>query len=154
MRTHGYPPVDILRVRILCCGPQNLGKHRVSKTAHLESYVQLVGRRSRRRWANRSAFPFPHPSGLEQQAAQRQKSNWFRSSSRVGKDEFMMANQETRKCAHIPCLCDVPKGIEYCSDLCRDAGSDDVEIACQCDHTSCPLTVRPYVPRIVADLAN
>jgi hypothetical protein len=65
-----------------------------------------------------------------------------------------MPNQETRKCANLPCLCDVPRGIEYCSDSCRDTGSDDVEIACQCDHTACPLTTRPYVPRIVADLAN
>jgi len=65
-----------------------------------------------------------------------------------------MANHEIRKCAHIPCLCDVSTGIEYCSESCRDAGSDDVEIACQCDHRACPLTVRPYVPRIVANLAN
>jgi len=50
-----------------------------------------------------------------------------------------MANQETRKCAHLPCLCDVPRGKEYCGDSCRYAGSDDVEIACQCDHTACPL---------------
>jgi len=56
----------------------------------------------------------------------------------AGEDEFVTANQETRKCAHIHCLCDVPRGIEYCSDSCRDAGSDDVEIACQCDHTACP----------------
>src|SRR5713101_8404619 len=68
--------------------------------------------------------------------------------------EFVMANQKTRKCAHIPCLCDVPRGIEYCSDSCRDAGSDDVEIACQCGHTTCPLTIRQFRPRIVADLAN
>jgi len=66
----------------------------------------------------------------------------------------MMANQETRKCAHIPCLCDVPRGIEYCSDSCRDAGADDVEISCQCDHTACPLTIRYFASRTVADLAN
>jgi len=65
----------------------------------------------------------------------------------------MMANQETRKCAHIPCLCDVPRGIEYCSDSCRDAGSD-VEIGCHCDHTACPLTIRYFASRTVADLAN
>jgi hypothetical protein len=65
-----------------------------------------------------------------------------------------MANQETRKCAHLPCLCDVPRGKEYCGDSCRYAGSDDVEIACQCDHTACPLTIRQFAPRFVADLAN
>jgi hypothetical protein len=53
-----------------------------------------------------------------------------------------MANQETKKCAHIPCLCDVAKDQEYCGEACRDAGSEDVEIACQCDHQACPLTVR------------
>jgi len=51
-----------------------------------------------------------------------------------------MNNQETRKCAHIPCRCDVPIGQTYCGDACRDAGSKDVEIACQCDHLLCPLT--------------
>ena len=65
-----------------------------------------------------------------------------------------MANQEAKTCAHIPCLCDVPNGTEYCSDSCRDAGSDDVEIACQCDHKACPLTSRYSADRIVADLAN
>ena len=65
-----------------------------------------------------------------------------------------MTNQKTRKCAHIPCLCDVPKGEEYCGDACRDAGSEDVEIACQCDHPACPLTFRPFVPRSAADLVD
>jgi hypothetical protein len=65
-----------------------------------------------------------------------------------------MANQETRKCAHIPCLCDVPKGQEYCGESCRDAGSEDVEIACQCDHAACPLTFRQAASRNAADLVN
>jgi hypothetical protein len=52
-----------------------------------------------------------------------------------------MANQEKTKCAHIPCLCDVAPGQEYCSEACRDAGSEEVDIACQCAHASCPLTV-------------
>ena len=52
-----------------------------------------------------------------------------------------MANQEKTKCAHIPCLCEVAPGQKYCSEACRDAGSEDVEVACQCDHASCPLTV-------------
>jgi hypothetical protein len=52
------------------------------------------------------------------------------------------------------CLCDVPGGKEYCGDSCRYAGSDDVEIVCQCDHTACPLTIRQFAPRFVADLAN
>jgi hypothetical protein len=63
--------------------------------------------------------------------------------------DLSMKNQQTRKCAHIPCLCDVPSGHEYCGDACRDAGSEDVEIACQCDHLACPLTFGQF-----ADLAS
>ena len=52
-----------------------------------------------------------------------------------------MENQEKTKCAHIPCLCDAAPGQEYRGEACREAGSEEVEIACQCDHTGCPLTV-------------
>ena len=65
-----------------------------------------------------------------------------------------MANQETKKCAHIPCLCTVANGDEYCGEACRDAGSEDVEIACQCDHPACPLTVREVMSGKAIDLAN
>ena len=65
-----------------------------------------------------------------------------------------MASKKTKKCAHIPCLCDVPDGEEYCGEACRDAGSEDVEIACQCDHTACPLLGRQFAPRSAAGLAN
>ncbi len=58
------------------------------------------------------------------------------------KQETVVNDQETKKCAHIPCLCDVPIGQTYCGDACRDAGSEDVEIACQCDHLRCPLTAQ------------
>jgi len=63
-----------------------------------------------------------------------------------------MATEKMNKCAHIPCLCDVPTGEEYCGAACRDAGGNDVEIACQCDHPPCPLTSRWLAPRRV-DLA-
>lgn len=52
-----------------------------------------------------------------------------------------MTDKKTKKCAHIPCMCDVEPGQEYCGDACRDAGSEDVEIACQCGHATCPLTL-------------
>ena len=51
-----------------------------------------------------------------------------------------MDNQGKTKCAHSPCACEVPPSREYCSEACRNAGSEDVEIACQCDHAACPLT--------------
>jgi hypothetical protein len=47
----------------------------------------------------------------------------------MGAEEKKMAKQNTRKCAHIPCLCDVADGEQYCGQICRDAGSEDVEIA-------------------------
>jgi hypothetical protein len=50
-----------------------------------------------------------------------------------------MIDQQNKKCAHIPCLCNVPPGQEYCGEVCRDAGREDVEISCQCDHPQCPL---------------
>jgi hypothetical protein len=65
-----------------------------------------------------------------------------------------MANQETKMCAHVPCLCTVANGEEYCGEACRDAGSEDVEIACQCDHPACPLTVRQFAARSAADFAS
>jgi hypothetical protein len=46
-------------------------------------------------------------------------------------EKLQMVNQEKAKCARIPCLCDVALGQEYCSEACRDAGSEEVEIACQ-----------------------
>jgi len=65
-----------------------------------------------------------------------------------------MANQKTKKCAHIPCLCDVPNGQEYCGDICREAGSEDVEIACQCGHAACPLTSQSFAFDNAASLSD
>jgi hypothetical protein len=65
-----------------------------------------------------------------------------------------MAIQKTKLCAHIPCLCPVANGDEYCGQACRDAGSDDVEIACQCDHSLCPLTSRYFAYQSAATLGS
>lgn len=51
-----------------------------------------------------------------------------------------MATAEAKKCAHVPCLCTVQSGERYCGQVCKEAGSEEVEIACQCDHPACPLT--------------
>jgi len=53
----------------------------------------------------------------------------------------MITTNEQSKCAHLPCRCRVEPGDKYCSQACKEAGSKDVEIACQCDHGACPLTV-------------
>ena len=50
-----------------------------------------------------------------------------------------MTDTEQKICAHIPCRCVVPPGEKYCGESCQDAGSGDVEIACECGHASCPL---------------
>jgi hypothetical protein len=52
-----------------------------------------------------------------------------------------MTATEQVKCAHLPCLCFAPTGDKYCGQTCKDAGSSEVEIACQCDHEPCVLTV-------------
>jgi hypothetical protein len=45
------------------------------------------------------------------------------------------------KCAHLPCRCTAQANDKYCGPACKDAGAKEVEIACQCDHEACPLTV-------------
>jgi hypothetical protein len=52
-----------------------------------------------------------------------------------------MTTSEKGKCAHLPCLCLVQSSDKYCGEACKEAGSKEVEIACQCDHKACPLTV-------------
>ena len=50
-----------------------------------------------------------------------------------------MTTSEKNKCGHMPCM--VQSGAYHCGQACKDAGSKEVEIACQCDHGPCPLTV-------------
>lgn len=45
--------------------------------------------------------------------------------------------EEQKQCAHEPCLCTVPHGEKFCSEFCKDAGSGEVEIACECGHPAC-----------------
>jgi hypothetical protein len=42
-----------------------------------------------------------------------------------------------RKCAHPPCQCEITSGEKYCSEICKDAGSQETEIACECGHAPC-----------------
>jgi hypothetical protein len=56
------------------------------------------------------------------------------------KEKEIMAKDEPKRCAHEPCRCLVPHGQEYCDESCRDAGREEVEIACGCGHPRCPLT--------------
>jgi hypothetical protein len=53
----------------------------------------------------------------------------------------MMMTTAQSKCAHLPCKCIAPPNDKYCGQACKEAGSKEVEIACQCDHGACPLTV-------------
>ena len=52
-----------------------------------------------------------------------------------------MTTAEQKTCAHVPCTCAVPAGEKYCSESCRDAGSGEVEIACECDHATCKTSI-------------
>jgi hypothetical protein len=49
-----------------------------------------------------------------------------------------MPEDEPERCAHIPCRCAVVSNQKYCSESCRDAGDEEVEIACECGHPDCP----------------
>jgi len=51
-----------------------------------------------------------------------------------------MTRNDQVKCAHLPCRCLVQASDKYCGQACQEAGSKEVEIACQCDHKTCPLT--------------
>lgn len=46
---------------------------------------------------------------------------------------------DMKKCAHVPCTCQADQ--KYCSQLCKEAGSNEVEIACDCGHPSCAAEV-------------
>ena len=48
-----------------------------------------------------------------------------------------MAKTEAKKCAHPSCQCEARPNDKYCSQLCKDAGADEVEIACDCGHPPC-----------------
>jgi hypothetical protein len=62
-----------------------------------------------------------------------------------------MLNNEQKTCAHIPCRCVVPAGQTYCGQWCEEAGSEDVEIACECDHPpACPLYSHRRVGRLIS----
>jgi hypothetical protein len=50
-------------------------------------------------------------------------------------EETKMAND--KKCAHLPCVCVPANGEKYCSQFCKDAGSEETEIACDCGHPAC-----------------
>lgn len=43
-------------------------------------------------------------------------------------------------CKHPACSCPVTDGESYCSQYCKDAGADEIEISCDCGHAGCALT--------------
>ena len=56
---------------------------------------------------------------------------------RIIKESLMKDRQKT--CAHPPCGCVVAPDEKYCSESCRDAGSGEVEIECECGHATCTM---------------
>jgi hypothetical protein len=55
------------------------------------------------------------------------------------KGKNIMANLESKKCAHPACRCTVEDGKKYCSQRCED-GAGEVEISCDCAHPGCSLS--------------
>jgi hypothetical protein len=48
-----------------------------------------------------------------------------------------MADQ-TKKCAHPSCVCNVANDQKYCSMYCEDA-KDTTEVSCGCGHAGCEI---------------
>ena len=48
-----------------------------------------------------------------------------------------MSDSKTNKCSHQSCVCIPPASEKYCSQFCKDAGSEETEIACDCGHAPC-----------------
>jgi len=49
--------------------------------------------------------------------------------------EDSMNQTEPKKCAHVPCSCNASD--KYRSQACKEAGSNETEIACPCGCPSC-----------------
>ena len=52
----------------------------------------------------------------------------------------MAESQETRQCAHEPCVCTTPPGQAYCSEYCEHtatSGPPREEPVCACGHLDC-----------------
>jgi len=47
-------------------------------------------------------------------------------------------HEETKKCDHPACNCQVAKGSKYCSPYCEDA-REIIELSCNCRHRGCAL---------------
>jgi hypothetical protein len=56
-------------------------------------------------------------------------------------EQKRMTTPEENTCAHVPCTCVVESGKKYCSESCSDAGSDELEIACECGHATCSTSI-------------
>jgi hypothetical protein len=64
-----------------------------------------------------------------------------------------MDNKKTEKCAHLPCKCIPSDGEKYCSEFCRDAGSNEAENSVRL-RSSClyGLGFRPVLSPAAQDL--
>jgi hypothetical protein len=48
-----------------------------------------------------------------------------------------MATEETTRCEHLACLCEVPLTETTCSPQCASASHDAESILCGCGHPAC-----------------
>jgi hypothetical protein len=149
-----YQPVDTRDIWFFRIANQiTLGKQWLTGSATFGSLHAII----REDVVSNSRTILKSPSGsfgVGRRLRQKLQGSAIEKIGEARKGGILMGNQKTKKCAHIPCLCDVRNGEQYCGEACRDAGSEDVEIACQCDHPACPLTFREFAPQSAADLAG
>lgn len=49
--------------------------------------------------------------------------------------------KKSNKCAHENCQCQVSEAEKFCSEYCREAGEEIVEVGCGCEHRPCHDTL-------------
>ena len=53
--------------------------------------------------------------------------------------------ENTKKCAHPSCVCQVKADIEFCSTFCSGQ-ADTLDIVCSCGHAACSTAATATVP--------
>jgi hypothetical protein len=92
---------------------------------------------------NRSGMRFRHSPDARRQISVSLTNPKFENASKVGPGPHeirkgrKMTDSAAKKCQHLSCQCMVASDQKYCSQLCKDAGSDEIEIACDCGHPAC-----------------
>jgi hypothetical protein len=79
-------------------------------------------------------------SGI-QYAEMRTGSNLAHVFTETYQSKGLVMSDTGTKCAHPACQCEVSSSEKYCSQFCKDAGADEIEIACDCGHPVCEAAI-------------